>query len=131
MLHASLLSVGPTLPIGSPYGPPPAAIRRALPAVERPMFNDQRDRGARPDTSNVRTAQQYAAQAIGRADLTRAVAEAAMEKASRPDVREFAGYELMEAKAIISVLQELGAQVAPQGTDAKSVLDLIDSASKG
>jgi hypothetical protein len=95
------------------------------------MHNDQRARGVRPDVSSVRTIQQYAAQAIGRAELTRAAAQAAMEKATRPDVRELAGYELMEAKAVISCLKELGAPVPPLGPDARSALETISNASKG
>jgi hypothetical protein len=95
------------------------------------MPSDQRTRGVRPDVSNVRTIQQYAAQAIGRAELTRAAAQAAMEKATRPDVRELAGYELMEAKATISCLKELGAPAPSLGPDARSALDTISNASRG
>ena len=78
---------------------------------------------ARGDLSTVRTVQQYAAQAIGRAELSRMASEAAMDKATRPDVRELAGYELMEAKAIISVLRDLGAPAPQLGPDAKGVLN--------
>ncbi|HEY1245143.1 MAG TPA: DUF4142 domain-containing protein [Hyphomicrobiaceae bacterium] len=97
------------------------------------MHTDQRSRGgmARPDLSNVRTVQQYAAQAIGRAELARAASQIAMEKATRPDVRELAGYELMEAKAVISVLRELGAPAPQMGPDARSALDMITNSSKG
>lgn len=95
------------------------------------MPNDWRTRSARPDVSNVRTIQQYVSQAIGRVELTRAAAQAAMEKATRPDVRELAGYELMEAKALISCLKELGATVPPLGPDARSALEMISNASKG
>jgi hypothetical protein len=95
------------------------------------MPNDPRTRSVRPDVSNVRTIQQYAAQAIGRAELTRASAQAAIEKATRPDVRELAGYELMEAKAVISCLKELGAPVPPLGPDARSALETISNASRG
>jgi len=86
---------------------------------------------ARGDLSTVRTVQQYAAQAIGRAELSRMASEAAMDKATRPDVRELAGYELMEAKAIISVLRDLGAPAPQLGPDAKGVLDMVTSASRG
>jgi hypothetical protein len=97
------------------------------------MPADQRNRTPAPrgDLSSVRTVQQYATQAIGRAELSRVTSEAAMEKASRPDVRELAGYELMEAKAIISVLRELGAPAPQMGPDAKSVLDMVAGASRG
>jgi hypothetical protein len=96
-----------------------------------PTESRNRAAGGRPDLSSVRTVQQYAAQAIGRAELTRAAAQAAMEKATRSDVRELAGYELMEAKAVIACLRELGTQVPPLGPDARSALDLIANASKG
>jgi hypothetical protein len=95
------------------------------------MPNDQRTRSVRPDVSNVRTIQQYATQAIARAELARAAAQAAVEKATRPDVRELAGYQLMEAKAVISCLKELGASVPPLGPDARSALEMISNASKG
>jgi predicted outer membrane protein len=95
------------------------------------MHNDQRQRGARPDVSNVRTVQQYAAQAIGRAELTRAAAQTAVEKATRPDVRELAGYELMVAKAMVSCLRDLGAQAPAMSQDARSALEMIANASKG
>jgi putative membrane protein len=97
------------------------------------MPTDSRNRAAmaRGDLSNVRTVQQYVTQAIGRAELSRAASEAAMDKATRPDVRELAGYELMEAKAIISCLRDLGAPASQMGPDAKSVLDMVAGASKG
>jgi putative membrane protein len=97
------------------------------------MHTDQRSRGgvAKPDLSNVRSVQQYAAQAIGRAELSRAASQAAMEKATRPDVRELAGYELMEAKAVISLLRELGAPAPQMGPDAKAALEMITASSKG
>jgi hypothetical protein len=97
------------------------------------MQTDQRSRVgmARPDLSNARTVQQYAAQAIGRAELARAASQIAMEKATRPDVRELAGYELMEAKAVISVLRELGAPAPQMGPDAKSAIEMITNSSKG
>lgn len=97
------------------------------------MQTDSHGRGsiAKGDPSNVRTVQQYAAQAIGRAELSRAASQAAMEKATRPDVRELAGYELMEAKALIAVLKDLGAPAPQLGPDVKGVLDMITRSSKG
>jgi hypothetical protein len=97
------------------------------------MNTDQRNRGgaSRPDLSNVRTVQQYAAQAIGAAELCRAASQAAMEKATRNDVRELAGYELMGAKAIITVLRELGAPQPQLAAEARTALDAITGAPKG
>jgi hypothetical protein len=97
------------------------------------MHSDQHSRGAaaRVDLSNVRTAQQYATQAVGRCELVRAASQAAMEKATRPDVRELAGYELMAAKAAISVLRELGAPAPQMGPDARAAIEMITSSSRG
>jgi putative membrane protein len=97
------------------------------------MTTDHRNRGglARTEMSNVRTIQQYAAHAIGRIELCRAASQAAMEKASRPDVRELAGYDLMHAKAMISILRELGTPAPQLGPDAKSALEMINNSSKG
>lgn len=96
------------------------------------MQTESRNRaGARLDPSRVRTAQDFASQAIARAELSRAAAQAAVEKATRPDVREYAGYELMGARAVISVLKDLGAQTAAMAPEAKSALDMITNASKG
>jgi hypothetical protein len=95
------------------------------------MHTDQRNRAPRASASSVRSAQQFVAQAIGRAELTRAVAQTAVEKATRPDVRELAGYELMVAKAVISCLKDLGAQAPALGQDSRSALEMIANASKG
>jgi putative membrane protein len=111
--------------------PPVLPGTRALQQWRETMPTDTRNRMPRGDLSNVRTVQQYAAQAIGRAELARAASEAAMEKATRPDIRELAGYELMEAKAMISVLRELGASAPQMAPEARGVLDMITSSSKG
>jgi hypothetical protein len=97
------------------------------------MSNDARNRaaGVRPDVSNVRTAQDYVGQAIQRAELARAAAQAAVAKATRPDVRECAGYELMGAKAVIACLKEIGAPAPQLGPDARSALEMVNNASKG
>ena len=47
-----------------------------------------------PDLSSVNTIDQFAALAIGRADLSRAASRVAVEEALRADVKEFAGREL-------------------------------------
>jgi hypothetical protein len=95
------------------------------------MSNDARNRAARPDLSNIRTAQDYATQAVQRAELARAAAQAAVDKATRPAIRECAGYELMCAKAVINCLKEIGAPAPQLGPDARSALEMVSNASKG
>jgi predicted outer membrane protein len=83
------------------------------------------------DLSNVKTVQQFAAEVIGRADLSRAASEIAVKKATRPDAKEFSGFELMEANTVIAVLKELGTLVPAMGTDASAALNRIANASEG
>jgi putative membrane protein len=73
-----------------------------------------------PARSVVSTFEQFAALLIARADLSRSASRVAVEKADRADVREFAGYELMEAETVVAVLQDLGTPV-PEMSEAASV----------
>lgn len=81
-----------------------------------------------PDFSGVKTVHDFAAQVIGRADLSRAASEVAVQKAARADAREFAGFELMEAKIVIEQLEELGTAVPTMGADTQAALHgIVDS----
>jgi putative membrane protein len=84
-----------------------------------------------PDLSRVATLQQFAAQVIGRAALSLAASRVAVDKAARADVKEFAGYELLEARTVVAVLKDLGAKVPAMSLDAKATLDQIVNASPG
>lgn len=81
--------------------------------------------------ANVVTFQQFAAQVIGRADLSRLASRVALEKAARADVKEFAGYELLEAETFVAVLKELGTSLPQMGPDAKASLDQITNSGPG
>ena len=68
-----------------------------------------------PDLSSVNTIDQFAALAIGRADLSRAASRVAVEEASRADVKKFAERELVEAETLVTVLEDLGTPLPQMG----------------
>jgi hypothetical protein len=79
----------------------------------------------------VRTAGDFAAQVIARADLSRKGSKVAVEKLTNPEAKEFAGYELLEAETVVSVLEQLGAVVPPMNAETKAALDQIVKAPAG
>jgi hypothetical protein len=83
------------------------------------------------DLTSIRTAQQFGAEVIGRADLSRAASEIALKKVAREDAKEFAGLELMEANTVIEVLKELGTVVPVMGAEAQAALASIRDAAEG
>lgn len=48
--------------------------------------------------------------------------EIALEKTKKADVKQFAGWELMEAETVINVLKDFGTTAAPISTDAQAFL---------
>jgi hypothetical protein len=78
-----------------------------------------------PDLSSVNTIDQFAALAIGRADLSRAASRVAVEEASRADVKEFAGRELVEAETLVTVLEDLGTPLPQMGGERWATLAQI------
>lgn len=68
---------------------------------------------------------------IGPAELSLAASQLGVEKATRADVKEFAGFELTEAVAVTSVLKELGTPVPAPDAKAKATLEKLKSANKG
>lgn len=78
-----------------------------------------------PDLSLVKTADQFAAIVIGRADLSRKASTVAVTKLTNVEAKEFAGYELLEAETVVSVLQQLGATVPVMDAATKAALDQI------
>ncbi len=84
-----------------------------------------------PDTSGVRTAQQFAMGVIGPAELSLVTSRIAVDRATKPDAREFAGFELTEAVAITTVLKQLGTPVPSMSPRAHATLEQIRHASTG
>ena len=86
---------------------------------------------AMPDISGVRTAKEFAAGVIGPAELSLASSKIAVERATNPMVKEFAGFELTEAIAVTTVLKELGTTVPAPDAMAKATLAKIRDAHEG
>lgn len=68
---------------------------------------------------------------IGPAELSLVTSQLAVEKATKKDVKEFAGFEQTEAIAVTSVLKELGTPVPPPDAKAKAILEKLKAAEKG
>ncbi|MGC4038467.1 MAG: DUF4142 domain-containing protein [Chitinophagaceae bacterium] len=60
-----------------------------------------------------------------RALLSKAACEIALEKTANKAVKQFAGWELMEATTVIKVLEDVGTKVTPMASDAASFLDKL------
>lgn len=86
---------------------------------------------ATPDVSGVRTAKEFAAGVIGPAELSLATSKIAVERATNPMVKEFAGFELTEAIAVTTVLKELGTKVPAPDAMAQAILAKIKDAREG
>ncbi len=84
-----------------------------------------------PDVSGVRTAKQFAMGVIGPAELSRITSQIAMERATNPMAKEFAGFEYTEAVAVTTVLKELGTPVPPMDAKAQATLEKIKAAPNG
>ncbi len=68
---------------------------------------------------------------ISRAELSLATSKIAVERASKADAKEFAGFELTEAIAVTTVLKDLGTPVPTMNAKAKATLEKIENAPTG
>jgi hypothetical protein len=84
-----------------------------------------------PDLSGVRTAADFSTRVMEKATLSLAASRVAVPRLVRADAREFAGFELEEAIAVVSVLQDLGIPVPQQSSEALSALASIEAAADG
>ena len=84
-----------------------------------------------PDVSGTRTHQQFEMGVIGPAQLSLVTSQIAVDRARKPDAREFAGFELTEAIAVTTVLKQLGNSVPPMTAKAQATLERIRSAPTG
>ena len=62
-----------------------------------------------------------------RAQLSKLACEIASGKATREDVKQFAGWELMEATTVINILEDLDTPASPMSNDAKAFLSKLKS----
>ena len=68
---------------------------------------------------------------IGPATLSRIASQLAVLRATQPDTREFARFELREAIAVTTVLRELQTPTPPMNAKAKATLAMIQAAAPG
>ena len=80
---------------------------------------------------NPSNAKEFAMAVIGRAELSLATSKIAVDRATKADAKEFAGFELTEAIAVTTVLKDLGTPVPAMTAKAKGTLEKITSASAG
>ncbi len=80
---------------------------------------------------NPSNAKEFSMAVIGRAELSLATSKIAVERASKADAKEFAGFELTEAIAVTTVLKDLGTPVPTMTAKAKATLDMITNAPTG
>ncbi|MBO9727105.1 MAG: DUF4142 domain-containing protein [Chitinophaga sp.] len=62
-----------------------------------------------------------------RAQLSKAACEIALEKTTNESVKQFAGWELMEATTVIKVLEDVGTKTTPIAPDAAAFLNKLKS----
>ena len=84
-----------------------------------------------PDVSGTRTHKQFSMGVMGPAQLSLATSQIAVDRARKADAREFAGFELIEAIAVTTVLKELGTPVPPMDAKSKAILEEIRAAAAG
>jgi putative membrane protein len=80
---------------------------------------------------NPSNAKEFAMAVIGRAELSLATSKIAVDRATKADAKEFAGFELIEAIAVTTVLKDLGTPVPAMTAKAKATLEKITNASAG
>ena len=103
----------------------PVAAKAASGMEQNPMSMPM------PDVSGVHTHRQFAMGVIGPAELSLVTSQIAVNRATKPDAREFAGFELTEAVAVTTVLKQLGTTVPAMDSKSQATLQKIKSASDG
>ena len=107
------------------------AAPAAVMAQGRPRMGRDPAAMPMPDVSGTRTHQQFEMGVIGPAQLSLVTSQIAVDRAQKPDAREFAGFELTEAIAVTTVLKQLGNSTPPMDAKARATLEKIRSASSG
>ena len=89
--------------------------------------------GAGPGANmmNPTNAKEFGMAVIGRAELSLVTSKIAVDRASKADAKEFAGFELTEAIAVTTVLKDLGTPVPTMTAKAKATLKKIQNAPAG
>ncbi|MDO3641323.1 DUF4142 domain-containing protein [Mucilaginibacter sp. L3T2-6] len=64
-----------------------------------------------------------------RAQLSKMASQLAVDKATQKNAREFAGFELEEATAVVKVLEAVGTTAPPMSADGKAFIEKLKNAS--
>ncbi|PZF71040.1 DUF4142 domain-containing protein [Taibaiella soli] len=84
-----------------------------------------RDQNSTSVTRQIVTEQQFREGVMPRAQLSKLACEIALGKTANADVKEFAGWELMEANTVIDVLQDLGTALSTMDTAAAAFIEQL------
>ena len=106
-----------------------AAILPSAGALAQDIPTISADPGAQ--MMNPANTKEFGMAVIGRAELSLVTSKIAVERATKADAKEFAGFELTEAIAVTTVLKELGTPVPAMTAKAKATLAKIKSAATG
>ena len=112
------------------------AIGMGLAAIETfvgtPAFADDAMDVSKPGMPKaVPTEELFRLGVIGPAELSLASSKLAVDKATQANTKEFAGFELTEAIAVTTVLQQLGTPVPDPDDKAKETMKMLNDAAKG
>ncbi len=80
---------------------------------------------------NAQTEVQFRMGVIGPATLSLLTSQIAVDKATSPEAREFANFELREAIGVTTVLKEMKTPVPPMDATARTILAKIKSTPRG
>lgn len=80
------------------------------------------------DSPTAASEKEFRQKVLGPAELSLATSQIAVSKAANKYAREFAGFELEEAKAVTSVLKDLGTPVPAMNAKAQATLTKIKTA---
>ncbi|WP_421868118.1 hypothetical protein [Pararhizobium sp.] len=88
---------------------------------------------AMPVTSfaDLKTSGQFFSTVIGRAEISLATSQIAVEKATQKNAHEFSGFELGEAITVNMVLKDIGAAGPAMDAPAEEKIEALKSAAKG
>ena len=105
----------------------------ALLSSSESLAQDSPTIGSDPGASMMKPSnvKEFGMAVIGRAELSLVTSKIAIDRASKADAKEFAGFELTEAIAVTTVLKELGTPIPTMTAKAKATLEKVKNAPAG
>lgn len=103
----------------------------SLVAAMLPSFTAEAMEVAFMDAPTAATDKEFRMKVFGPATLSLQASEIAVSKCTQKNAKEFAGFELDEAKAVTAVLKDLATPMPAMDAKAKGTLEKIKMAKKG